>query len=149
MASMWRRLMLYLGLGPDDEYEEFEEHPTDVAPAQGGQRYPSGDVSPSGSVRTMTRETTAAPADSVRPRSSQSAVKVVDPAPPTETQIMIVGSYGQALEAADRFKDGQPVIITLQSADPLRSSVASSISRPASATGSAARWRRSSRTSTC
>ena len=117
MASMWRRLMLYLGLGPDDEYEEFEEHPTDIAPAQGGQRYPSGDVSPSGSVRTMTRDTTEAPAVPVRPRSSQSAVHVVDPAPPTKTQIMIVGSYGQALEAADRFKDGQPVIITLQSAD--------------------------------
>ena len=24
MASMWRRAMLYLGLGPDDEYDDFD-----------------------------------------------------------------------------------------------------------------------------
>jgi cell division inhibitor SepF len=117
MASMWRRAMLYLGLGPDDEYEEFEEHPTDIAPAQGGQRYPSGDVSPSGSVRTMTRETTEAPAVSIRPRSSQSAVNVVAPAPPAKPYVVIPSSFKQAQEVADRFKDGQPVIINLQSAD--------------------------------
>ncbi len=24
MATMWRKAMLYLGLGPDDEYDEYE-----------------------------------------------------------------------------------------------------------------------------
>ena len=24
MASMWRRAMLYLGLGPDDEYDDYD-----------------------------------------------------------------------------------------------------------------------------
>ena len=24
MASMWRKAMLYLGLGPDDEYDDYE-----------------------------------------------------------------------------------------------------------------------------
>jgi cell division inhibitor SepF len=109
--------MLYLGLGPDDEYEEFEEHPTDIPAPQGGQRYPSGDVSPSGSVRTMTRETTEAPAVSIRPRSSQSAVNVVAPAPPAKPYVVIPSSFKQAQEVADRFKDGQPVIVNLQSAD--------------------------------
>ena len=26
MASMWRRAMLYLGLGPDDEYDDYEPY---------------------------------------------------------------------------------------------------------------------------
>ena len=25
MASMWRRAMLYLGLGPDDEYDDYDD----------------------------------------------------------------------------------------------------------------------------
>ena len=35
MASMWRKAMLYLGLGPDDEYDDFDvtgEHPRPVTP---------------------------------------------------------------------------------------------------------------------
>jgi cell division inhibitor SepF len=63
MASMWRKAMLYLGLGPDDEYDDFDltgEHP--VAPHSGparasGSRSASGtvqhDPEPSGSVRTL------------------------------------------------------------------------------------------------
>ena len=46
MASMWRRAMLYLGLGPDDEYDDGygpveEPHPHAPSPAQGlgNQRY--------------------------------------------------------------------------------------------------------------
>jgi cell division inhibitor SepF len=63
MASMWRKAMLYLGLGPDDEYDDFDvtgEHP--VAPSSGSAR-PSGrrtgsgsvqrDPEPTGSVRTL------------------------------------------------------------------------------------------------
>ena len=66
MASMWRKAMLYLGLGPDDEYDDFDvtgEHP--VAPQPGstrssGRRSGSGavqrDPEPSGSVRTLSPE---------------------------------------------------------------------------------------------
>jgi cell division inhibitor SepF len=68
MASMWRKAMLYLGLGPDDEYDDFDgtgEHP--VAPHAGparssGRRSGSGsgavqrDPEPSGSVRTLAPE---------------------------------------------------------------------------------------------
>ena len=35
MASMWRRAMLYLGLGPDEEYDDFDvtsEHQRAAAP---------------------------------------------------------------------------------------------------------------------
>lgn len=59
MASMWRKAMLYLGLGPDDEYDDFDvtgEHQRAVAPRPVVRRA-GGDVQhdpePSGSVRTL------------------------------------------------------------------------------------------------
>jgi cell division inhibitor SepF len=59
MASMWRKAMLYLGLGPDDEYDDFDvtgEHarPAPARPTarHGGDSQP--DPEPSGSVRTLT-----------------------------------------------------------------------------------------------
>ncbi len=59
MASMWRKAMLYLGLGPDDEYDDFDvtgEHQRAAAPrpvvrrAGGDAQH---DPEPSGSVRTL------------------------------------------------------------------------------------------------
>src|SRR5690606_30597266 len=60
MASMWRKAMLYLGLGPDDEYDDFDvtgEHQRPAAPRP-AQRRPVApenqhDPEPSGSVRTL------------------------------------------------------------------------------------------------
>jgi cell division inhibitor SepF len=61
MASMWRKAMLYLGLGPDDEYDDFDvtgEHQRPVMPRPTVRRTGGGDVQhdpePSGSVRTLT-----------------------------------------------------------------------------------------------
>ena len=58
MASMWRKAMLYLGLGPDDEYDDFDvtgEHQRAAAPRPVVR--PRADVQhdpePSGSVRTL------------------------------------------------------------------------------------------------
>ena len=79
MASMWRRAMLYLGLGPDDEYDDYDiddepmperhrpapqsRYPAGGAPLRDGDREP--EMSSSGSVRTI-----GAPA--VRPQPSGS-----------------------------------------------------------------------------
>ena len=59
MASMWRKAMLYLGLGPDDEYDDFDvtgEHQRAAAPRPVVRRAASDaqhDPEPSGSVRTL------------------------------------------------------------------------------------------------
>ncbi|HLM28748.1 MAG TPA: cell division protein SepF, partial [Acidimicrobiales bacterium] len=63
MASMWRKAMLYLGLGPDDEYDDFDvtgEHQQPAAPTGGSRpsrRTSAGssqrDLEPTGSVRTL------------------------------------------------------------------------------------------------
>ena len=34
MSSLWRRTMLYLGLGPDEEYEDYETQPAPAAAEQ-------------------------------------------------------------------------------------------------------------------
>ena len=58
MASMWRRAMLYLGLGPDDEYDDFDvtgEHQRAAArpPVRRPPAEAQHDPEPSGSVRTL------------------------------------------------------------------------------------------------
>ena len=59
MASMWRKAMLYLGLGPDEEYDDFDvtgEHQRAVQPRPVVRRTPADaqhDPEPSGSVRTL------------------------------------------------------------------------------------------------
>jgi cell division inhibitor SepF len=44
MASMWRRAMLYLGLGPDDEYDDYDAPHADQGYQQGG--YPQAPPEP-------------------------------------------------------------------------------------------------------
>jgi cell division inhibitor SepF len=61
MASMWRKAMLYLGLGPDDEYDDFdvtgERQAASHSPSSRASGRRSGSVQrdpePSGSVRTL------------------------------------------------------------------------------------------------
>lgn len=120
MASLGRRLMVYLGLS-DDEYDEYDEPEHEaVAPppqrpavravsAAGDQR----DMSMSGGpIRTLTREEQpshqpAGGASAVRPVTQEkSVVHVVAPS-----------QFADAQEIADRIRSSQPVIVNLQFAD--------------------------------
>jgi cell division inhibitor SepF len=66
MASMWRKAMLYLGLGPDDEYDDFDATGEGPVASPGAVRSPGRrtgagsvqqrDPEPSGSVRTLAPE---------------------------------------------------------------------------------------------
>lgn len=54
MATMWRKAMLYLGLGPDEEYDDYDAGYDDPAPSRPAPRaggastsYPGGTPSPS------------------------------------------------------------------------------------------------------
>lgn len=60
MASMWRKAMLYLGLGPDDEYDDYDvtgEHQRPTAGRAATMHWPSApgahDPEAGGSVRTL------------------------------------------------------------------------------------------------
>jgi cell division inhibitor SepF len=129
---MWRRAMLYLGLGPDDEYDDYEPD----APRQGGQmgrapnRYPGGgqmpatdegDVRVHGTLRPLQPQPVE-PLSGVGPMSpaSRPRTAVVRPIPATpqaKPHVVSPASFNEVQEVADRYKGNVPVIINLQSAD--------------------------------
>src|SRR5262245_787208 len=113
MASMWRRAMLYLGLGPDDEYDDHapvHAHAPMDEPTSAGQRLlpPEPPEPHTGAVRTLPRERERemeAMPPPVRPRAG-----VVRPltAQPASAKVVTVTptSFNDAQEVADKFKAG-------------------------------------------
>ena len=113
--SVWKKTMDYLGLGPDDAYDDYddvedverdefdlEDEEEVVAPSRpvfpsrgdtGPIRRPSSD-DPSVKVRTVRPSARNADPGTVRPRG-----------------------FEQAQEVADAFKVGQPVIMNLEGSD--------------------------------
>ncbi len=137
MASIWRKSMLYLGLGPDDEYDDYEapdERAAAATPAPGPQRE-SSSVSPRSTTMARPRPVgqSAAPAEpapevsAVRPLPNPGGAEVnpkprtvVRPVPATPTAkpyVVAPTSFNQAQDVADRFKASQPVIVNLQGVD--------------------------------
>lgn len=137
MASMWRRAMLYLGLGPDDEYDDYdtgdEPMPERSRPSPAQSRYPAGgppvrevgreaEVSSSGSVRTIGASATVRPRPSgsggdpaERPRTA--VVRPLQPVSSAKPHVVAPTSFNQAQEVADKLKVNQPVIVNLQNVD--------------------------------
>ncbi len=156
---MWKKAMDYLGLGPDDPYDDYDVAPEPERPMRqqrqpmrdeygmgGGQpqqRAPRGysqhDYEPEPApARPMPARPTfpsAAPEVSVRrpaPATDESTVqpRPINPRPqtPAVTRLAPVASgtdpytvrprrFDAAQEVADKFKDGLPVIMNLESTD--------------------------------
>ncbi|MEI8239134.1 MAG: cell division protein SepF [Actinomycetota bacterium] len=136
--SMWKKAMDYLGLGPDDAYDDYGDE-TDERPARGA-RSSRDDSPPSGRgaaeyvdeppVRVSTRRTFPASGPDVTVRRPTPATddsnvqpRPINPRPPVQA----VGAadphtvrprrFESAQEVADKFKEGQPVILNLEAAD--------------------------------
>ena len=113
--GMFRKLLLYLGLGPDEAYEEFMNDD----PVRRGGVLSSGD---------FLEERAAAEGDSLQPRSVVSSessvrpimpettgtVRTIQPAVASKPAKVAPKSFSDAQEMADRFLADQPVIINLQ-----------------------------------
>lgn len=122
MASMWRRAMLYLGLGPDEEYEDYDLEqqrvPTRAEPVAAAARPASGPRAPArepaeqSSVRPLSPSTASEPA---KPRPA--VVRPVPAAANAKPYVVAPTSFNHAQEVADKFKASQPVIVNLQGAD--------------------------------
>ncbi|MEA3216733.1 MAG: cell division inhibitor SepF [Acidimicrobiia bacterium] len=138
MGSMWRNAMRYLGLAPDDEFDEYDEEPERPngqhnrapAPVQPVGRQPIQAVpqprsaAARGALHDDTRTEAMA---SVRPLP----VTNNDPTPPIQREVVrprpsptyarpnvvLPRSFTDAQEVADRFKANQPVIMNLQGLD--------------------------------
>jgi cell division inhibitor SepF len=115
--------MLYLGLGPDEEYEDYDIDDRAPAPApkpepvvaSGGRssvaRPPAREAPEPSAVRPV-----AVPgADPAKPRSA--VVRPVPAASTAKPSVIAPTSFNHAQEVADKFKANQPVIVNLQGLD--------------------------------
>jgi len=134
MASIWRKSMLYLGLGPDDEYDDYEapdERAAAPAPGPTQGREPAT-VNPRPGTMTRPRPVSQMPAPEAAPEAStvrplpnpgvgeakpRTVVRPVPATPTAKPFVVAPTSFNQAQDVADRFKASQPVIVNLQGVD--------------------------------
>ena len=131
--SMWKRAMDYLGLGPDDAYDDYDEPIEAEPPARPRQRVQPearpqrGYDESEGAVRPVPstpRQTfPQAASDTVVVRKGQSvsddsSVKI-RPVPRAAVEPVTVSprAFNSAQEVGDRFRTGQPVIMNLEGTD--------------------------------
>ena len=140
--SMWKRAMDYLGLGEDDAYDDYDTEPEPEPrqragrPASGADRHRVADHDhdlrpvPSRSAASGRDESAprrfplpAGDDSGVQPRPiagprQGSAVRAVPASAATgEPSTVRPRRFDQAQEVADKFRDGQPVIMNLEGAD--------------------------------
>jgi cell division inhibitor SepF len=144
--SLWKRTMDYLGLGPDDAYDEYDEY-DEAEPSTRHRRAPNdpdqrssgrsshGDHDSEGLVRTaparptfpsrdfdasQARRPTPGGDDSgvqPRPTRGSSGLRSFVPTSSGEPHTVKPRRFDQAQEVADKFKEGQPVIMNLEASD--------------------------------
>jgi cell division inhibitor SepF len=123
--TVWKKAMSYLGLGPDDAYDDYDMPPEPERTNRGPSRAPTSyPPEPEHGVRPVPRQprtegdyATGRPGDepgSTRTSRSGSAVRPVASAAPKAPHTVRPLRFDQAQEVADTFKHGQAVIINLQ-----------------------------------
>ena len=139
---MWRKAMVYLGLGDDAEYDEYgsnyddeperaapttrERPPARTQPPVPASSYPD-EPSGIGSVRPIStrgadpREPdvgqTVAPSGVGQVRPRPQVVRPMPVMPNAKPLVVMPTSFNQAQDVADKYKGSQPVIMNLQGAD--------------------------------
>ena len=127
--TVWKKAMSYLGLGPDDAYDDYDLPPEPERPPRERVAFLRLPVRRGNGVRPMPRQPRS-DADydrsrgagdesglSVRPRSQGSAVRPVNSGAPKAPHTVRPLRFDQAQEVADTFKHGQPVIMNVQEVD--------------------------------
>ena len=115
MASgMLRKAMVYLGL-TDDEFDDYDYD--EPAPAPGpSRRYAEPEPAVS-AVRPVARESGPDPTNGVTVTPRTSVVRPITPMHGARVHLVAPSRFSDAQEIGDRFKNGQPVIVNLESND--------------------------------
>ncbi len=124
MATMWKKAMLYLGLAPDEEYEDDEVDDREAVPvarSAPSRTNPSLPPEPGGgALRPVPRERQAA-SDALAAPAPVRRPGVVRPLPttPSSSRPFAVApvSFNDAQEVADTFMANTPVIMNLEGVD--------------------------------
>ena len=111
---MMRRAMHYLGLAPDDEYDEDYNEPGPL-PARGGYVPPEPPEAHHAAVRPLAR--TVEPMPGVTPSARPAVVRPLVPQGSAKPFAMSPSSFNEAQSVADKFMAGVPVIVNLQGLD--------------------------------
>ena len=125
----FKRMMSYLGLVDDDEYDDYDPYEDQQQPARGGARpttAPGGpnEFEPAPGIRPVPAYAggvTPGVAEqssgvTVQPQRS-SVVRPIIPVASSKPHTVTPKSFQDAQEIADRLKAGVPVIVNLQAAD--------------------------------
>jgi cell division inhibitor SepF len=139
--SFWKRSMEYLGLGPDDAYDDYDaDLDGNYEPAPRPRRGPEPDTRQGrghrdetgneGVVRTLPSRPTFPSRDfdpsqarrghddsGVQPRPQQRAAPRSAGSGSGDPTTVRPRRFDQAQEVADKFKEGQPVIMNLEGSD--------------------------------
>ena len=123
MAKMWRQAMLYLGLGPDEDYDDLNSQQANAqftsAEVERGEgavtvvTSPRNNSSHDPSVESNVGQGSNSPAAGI---TSTGSVRTI-PISSAKPHVVAPRSFNEAQQVADRFKADQPVIINLQAAD--------------------------------
>jgi cell division inhibitor SepF len=140
MANGWRKAMTYLGLGPDEEYDDYDdvEPPVERAPRQAADR-PSRapqrppvrrpmvepddpDVAVVGTVRRLEPQPVEptpgiGAITSAGPKRGTPVVRAIPANATAKPHVVTPTSFNEAQEIADRFKSSVPVIINMQAVE--------------------------------
>lgn len=118
MTTMWKKAMLYLGLGPDDEYDDYDVDDREVA-SVGRYAPPEPPEQPGGAVRPLPREHLAPPEPPVVSAVRRTGVVRPLTAAPSSSKPFAVApaSFNDAQEVADKFMANTPVIMNLERVD--------------------------------
>ena len=134
MASMLKKAILYLGLGPDEEYDSYgayaesqpmvDEPPELVfdesPPAETRQPSALSNVRPlTGDAKGPPEPEPAQPVAAARPSAvpSSPVVRTLPPVVTAKPSTITPVSFNDAQEIGDKYTANQPVIINLQNAD--------------------------------
>lgn len=131
MASMLKKAILYLGLGPDEEYDSygayaeaqpdaeeqpelvFDKTPEATAPSALSNIRPIGSPEPAAEPEPVRAPTQTRP--SALPSSP--VVRTLPPVVTAKPSTVAPVSFNDAQEIGDKYAGNQPVILNLQSAD--------------------------------
>jgi cell division inhibitor SepF len=112
LSDLWNRTLVYFGIAEDEEWDE-DGYVTNEQLEESYRRRDRQNVRRLPSAQVEEEWPGEEPSRSRRP----SRLRSVDPGPPAKVHLVIPRSFNDAQQIADRFKDGVPVILNLQSAD--------------------------------
>ncbi len=145
MPTMWRKAMVYLGLGPDEDYDDYDAVPDERPPTPREAQAAATRQPPTRTAPPRPRSTpTPAPAPAPAPPATTAfstpppepseppavrtlpvpgddapkpRVRAVPRTPQVKPHLVAPTSFNQAQEVADKFKANQPVAVDLLDVD--------------------------------